>query len=341
MFQLQDRNVLGDIISQIISYIPQLVGALIVLLVGWIVGRLLGRIVTMVLKKADIGRFVPSGEDDGRGDTDDGKGVGLSRGLGKLVKYYVYFIAVLAAAEILAIPMLTELLSDVGTYLPAIFGAVLILLLGLVVGRILEDIIADLISGFGFDLHLEGTPLERITGRRGIGGLIGQVVALYVYFIALLAAAGTLNITILSNLLNTITVYIPQLIGGAAVLLAGIWLGDWLGTQIAETDRKRLTDYVGLGVKAIVYYLVITMALQTAGFNASILNTLFVIAMTALFGSLALAFIIAAGVGGALGSKDYIADNIADWMREARRSASFEDEDSDMSGESGFEPPSD
>ncbi|WP_233738246.1 mechanosensitive ion channel [Halocatena pleomorpha] len=340
MFQLRDRNVLGDILSQIISYIPQLIAALIVLLVGWIVGRLLGRIVTTVLKKADVERFVPGGDGDGRDGTDGG-GVGLARGLGKLVKYYVYFIAVLAAAEILAIPMLTELLSDVGAYLPVILAAVVILLVGFIIGRVLEDIIADLIGGLGFDMHLTGTPLERLTERRGIGGLIGQLVALYVYFIALVAAADTLNISVLSNLLNTITVYIPQLIGGAAVLLVGIWIGDWLGTQVAETDHSKLTDYVGIGVKVIVYYLVITMALQTAGFNASILNTLFVIAMAALFGSLAIAFIIAAGVGGALGSKDYIADNIADWMRNARQSMSFEDEGSDTSGESGFEPPSD
>lgn len=338
MFQLRDTNIIGDVVSQIMSFIPQLIGAIIVLLVGWIVGRLLGRIVTTVLKKADIDRFV-----HGNGDESDEEesGARLASGIGKLVKYYVYYLAVLAAAEILAVSILTQLLSDIGAYLPVILGAVGILIVGFVVGRVLEDIIADIIGGFGFDPYLDGTPLERLTAQRGIGSLVGWIVALYIYFITLLAAADTLNITILSNLLTTITVYIPQLIGGAAVLLVGIWIGDWLGTQIAETDHSNLTDYVGIGVKVIVYYLIITMALQTAGFNASILNTLFVIAMTALFGSIAIAFIIAAGVGGALGSKDYIADNIAGWMSDLRQSVSIEDEDSDMSGESGFEPPSD
>ncbi len=335
--QLSDQNVIGDTISQVVSYIPQIVGAILVLLVGWIVGRLLGMVVTTVLKKADIGRFV-RGSALGGADEEDG-GVGLASGLGKLVKYYVYYLAVLAAADVLSIPILTELLSDIGGYLPVILGAVLILVLGFVVGRILEDVIADIIGGFGFDAHLRGTPLERLTARRGIGGFIGWIVALYVYFIALLAAADTLNIAILSDLLATITAYIPQLIGGLVVLLVGVWIGDWLGGLVADTDRSRLTDYVGIGVKVFVYYLVITIALQTAGFGASILNALFVIVMTALFGSLALAFIIAVGVGGALGSKDYIADNIAGWMGSARESVSIEDEDSEGLGDSGFEPP--
>lgn len=336
MFQLRDRSVLGGVVSDIVSYIPQLVGAILILLVGWIVGRLLGGVVTTVFKKADIDRFVQS---DGDESEDEESAVGLASGLGKLVKYFVYYLAVLAAADVLNVPILTELLSDIGAFLPVLLGAVAILVVGFVVGRVLEDIIADIIGGFGVDPHLEGTPLERLTTRRGIGGFVGWIVALYVYFITLLAVADALNITILSNLLSTITVYLPQLIGGVAVLLVGIWVGDWLGTLVADTDQRRLTDYVGTGVKVLVYYLVVTMALQTAGFDASILSSLFIIVMTALFGALALAFIIAAGVGGALGSKDYIADNIDAWMSNARESVSIEDEDSDI-GDSGFEPPS-
>lgn len=336
LFQLRDQDIIGSTVSEVISFIPQLIGAIIVLLVGWIVGRLLGKLVTTVLEKAGIDQFVRGNGDE---SAEDESGVGLASGLGKLVKYYVYYLAVLAAADVLNVPVLTEVLSDIGAYLPVILGAAIILVVGFVIGRILEDIIADIIGSFGVDPHLEGTPLERLTARRGVGGFVGWIVALYVYFIALLAAADTLDIAILSDLLSTITAYIPQLIGGVVVLLVGIWIGDWLGELVADADRRRLTDYVGLSVKVFVYYVVITVALQTAGFNASILNTLFVIAMTALFGSFALAFIIAAGVGGALGSKEYIADNIDDWMDSARQSVSIEDGNSDRLDDSGFEPP--
>lgn len=335
--QLGGQNILGTITSQVASFLPRLVAAIIVLIIGWIIGRLVGGLVTRILQRADLGRFVrgtPLGDGDGDGD-------GLSRALGKLLKYYIYYLAILAAANILGIQILSQLLSDIGAYLPVILGAAVILVIGFVIGRVLEDIIADLIGGFGFDPHLEETPLESLTRDRGIGGFVGQIVALYVYFLAVLAAADTLNIPILSQLLTTITAYIPQLIGGLIVLLVGIWLGDWVGRQVAGTDRRRLTDYVGVGVKIFVYYITITIALQTAGFGASILNTLFTIVMTALFGALAIAFIIAVGVGGALGSKDYIADNIADWVEGARESVSIEDDESDsgFSNEGGFESP--
>lgn len=336
VLQLGGEQILGDIASDVASFLPRLVAAIIVLIVGWILGRLLGGVVTTVLQEANFGRFVrgtPLGDKDSDGE-------GLSRGLGKLLKYFIYYLAVLAAADILGIRILTQLLSDIGAYLPVILGAAIILVIGFIIGRVLEDIIADLIGGFGFDVHLRGTPLEGLTARRGLGGLIGQIVALYVYFLTLIAAADTLNIPILSGLLTTITAYIPQFIGGFIVLLVGIWLGDWIGTQIADTDTRRLTDLIGTGIKIFIYYLTITMALQTAGFEASILNTLFTIVMTALFGALAIAFIIAVGVGGALGSKEYIADNISDWVEGAQESVSLEDSGSDRSGDTGgFESP--
>lgn len=335
VLQLGGQDILGNIISNVASFIPRLVAAIIVLIVGWIVGRLVGGLVTRILQKADLGRFVqgtPMGDSDGGGD-------GLSRALGKLLKYYIYYLAVLAAANILGIQILTQLLSDIGAYLPVILGAAVILVIGFIIGRVLEDIIADLIEGFGVDPHLEGSPLESLTTDRGIGGFIGQIVALYVYFLTVLAAADTLNIPILSELLTTITAYIPQLIGGLVVLLVGIWLGDWIGGRVADTDRRRLTDYVGVGVKIFIYYITVTIALQTSGFNARILNTLFTIIMTALFGALAIAFIIAVGGGGALGSKDYIADNIAGWVESAQESVSIEEDESGFSDEGGFEPP--
>lgn len=330
------QSTLDQISSTILSFIPTIIAAIIILIIGWIIGKLIGGAVTRII--GGIGGALPLDEEDAET---------LASALGKLLKYYIYYLAFLAAANILGIQILSKLLSSIGAYLPVILGAAVILAIGFIIGRILEDIIADIVGEFGLDSALRGTPLEGLVEKRGLGGLIGKVVALYVYFLTILAAADTLQISIISDFLSQITAYIPQLVGGLAVLLIGIWLGDLIGDIVADMDTRKLTNYVGLGVKVLIYYLTATIALQTAGFSVTILRTFFTIIVSAIAYALAIAFIIAVGVGGALGSKDYIAENIGDWVEGAQESVSLEEEEgendegngSDFSNDTDFESP--
>ncbi|EMA45420.1 hypothetical protein C449_07345 [Halococcus saccharolyticus DSM 5350] len=91
---------------------------------------------------------------------------------------------------------------------------------------------------------------------------------------------------------------------------------------MASADRSRAADIAGLVVQLFVYYIVIVFALDTAGFDTSVLTTLFASFVMALFGALGLAAAIAIGIGLGWGSKDCVADNIDGWMRRARRGAS-------------------
>ncbi len=326
ILQLSDTSAIGATIVEVVAYVPRLIGALLVLLVGWLVGKFIGRIVTRILSRADLGRVTPgdrsvSDEDE---QADDSTPVhtdtaGIASAVGTLITYYIYYLAVVSAADILRIRIVTDLLSQIGAYLPVLFGAALVLVVGVIVGRLLEAVIVDLLDGMGIDKELAGTPLAKLTGDRSFGWLVGRLVAVYVYVVALLAAADALNIGVLSSMLSTITHYLPQLVGGAVVLLVGIWLGDWLGAAIAN-EAGSFARASSLAVKGFVYYLVVTIALQTAGFDAGILSTLLMIVTTAVVGALALAFIVAVGVGGALGSKEYIAENIDGWVESARQS---------------------
>lgn len=319
LLQLQSQDPVNEMAETIISFIPDLLGAILILVIGGIVGLVLGGVVASVLEKVGLDQYV-------RGTPlDNGESRRLSRAVGTLVKYFVYYITLMAVAGFLGIQVLSDLLSNIGSYLPVILGAVGILIVGFIIGRVLEDIVADLVGGFGVEPYLDGTPLENLTKERGLGGLVGQVVALYVYFLTILAVADTLQIPVLSGLLTSITTYIPQLIGALVILLVGIWLGDWVGKIVADTDGSKLTTYAGVGVKVLIYYITVTITLQRAGFDASILTTFFTIVVGAIAGALAIAFIIAVGVGGALGSKDYIADNIADWVESAQESVAIEE----------------
>jgi hypothetical protein len=310
---------LSQTIGEILTFLPVLISAIVVLIVGFVIGRVLGGIVTRILERIGLSRYAQGTplEQAGSGDA------GFEQALGTLVAYYVYFVTVLAAADILQIPILSQLLAQLGAFLPTIIGAIVVLVLGFIVGRVVGDIVADLISGFGLGRFLQGTPLARFSDREGeFGSIVGTLISYYVYFLTILTAANVLQIAVLSRLLSQFAGYLPTLLGGLAVLIAGILIAEFVGDLVANTDRRRITSVLGIAVKVFIYYMTATLALDTIGFQTDVLTNLFNVFVVALFGSLGLAVAIGLGIGIGYGSREYIANNIREWVSGAQDAVS-------------------
>lgn len=310
---------LQQVIGDVLAFVPTVIAAIIVLVVGFIVGRILGGIVARILRRIGLDQYTRGTALD---EISDGDG-GLERALGKVVAYYVYFVTLLAAANVLGIAVLSRLLSDLGAYLPVILGAIVILVIGFIVGRVIGNLVAGFISGFGLGRFLQETPLERFADEEGeFGRIVGKIVAYYVYFVTLLAAADVLEIAVLSRLLSVFAGYIPALIAGVIVLIVGILVAEFVEDLIAESDRRQVTDYTGLAVKVFIYYITVTLALDTIGFDTTVLTTLFTAVVVAFLGALAVALAIGMGIGIGFGSREYISENIDRWAAQARESLS-------------------
>ena len=326
--QASFTDMITETIGDVIAYIPTIVGVLLILVVGYIIGRVLGGIVTRVVQRIGLDKFAKgtalssSGED------------GLARALGKLVAYYVYFVTVVAAASVLEIDALSSLLADLGSFLPVILGAIVVLVIGFIVGRFVGSAVADLVGSFGIGPYLRGTPFERFGDTEGeFGRLVGTVVTYYIYLLTLVAVADIIEIGPLSELLNTFAGYFPALVAGLLVLLVGIWLAERVAALISGTDESRAMDLAGLAVKILIYYITITIALGTIGFEIDPLTSLFTTFMVAFLGALALALAIGIGVAVGLGGKDYVAENIDGWMGQARSVAELDENESGDSTE--------
>lgn len=307
---LQITDAIEQTVADAVAYLPNVVGALVILLVGYVVGRVLGGIVTRVVHRIGLGRYT-----EGTAMDDIGSGDGVARALGTVVAYYVYFVAILAAADVLQIPQLTTLLSDLASFLPVVLGALVVLVAGFVVGRIVGDIVTDVVSGFSIGPYLAETPLEPLGDTEGeFGRLVGKLVTYYIYLLTLVAVADILAIGALSTLLNDFAGYLPALFAGLLVLLVGIWAAERVGDLVSESDEGRTARIAGTVVKVFIYYLTVTIALSTIGVEIAPLTNLFTAFVVAFFGALAIALAIGIGVAVGLGGQDYVAENIDDWM---------------------------
>lgn len=314
---------ISQTIADVIAYLPTVVGALLILVVGYVVGRILGGVVRRVIQRLGIDRYSAGTAMEDVGGEDS-----IAHGLGKLVSYYVYFVAIVAAADVLDIALLTELLAELGAYLPVLLGALIVLVIGFVVGRFVGDIVADLVGGFSIGRHFRETPLESLGDQEGeFGRIVGIAVAYYIYLITLLAVADILNVGALSAFLDDLVAYLPALVGGLLVLLVGIWVAERVAGLVADVGDSRGTDVAAVVVKVFIYYLAATIALATIGFEIALLTSLFTGFVVAFFGALALALAIGIGVAVGLGGQEYVADNIDGWMGTMKESVREEDEE--------------
>jgi hypothetical protein len=312
-------------VERVIEYLPTLFGAAGILAIGLIVGKFLGGVVARLARRAGIGHYT-----DATGVQGVDRNDGIARGIGKLVAYYVYLVALLAAADVLGIQELTDLLSTLGSYAPVVLGALAVLIVGFIAGRVIGELVAGLVSDFGVGRYLRETPLEDVGDEYSLSYLVGKVVTYYVYLLSLLAAADILNVDALSALLNRFASYLPALTAGLLVLLVGIWLAERAAAIVEDSDDGRATYLASLGVKLLVYYVTVTIALSTLGIDVSVLTDLFTTVVVTFFGALGLALAIGVGLAFGLGGQEFVAENIDDWA--ASITGTLDEEEDDPGG---------
>jgi len=125
---------------------PRLVGAAALLAVGWLLA-ILTRILASRLTQA-LGRMVPGGILR-RGLPPPTIARQVSDLVGLIVFWGVLLFFVAAAADTLGLPVLSTSLAGIGYYLPRLLGALLILVLGLVVGNLAREGVAAAASAAG------------------------------------------------------------------------------------------------------------------------------------------------------------------------------------------------
>lgn len=208
-----------------------------------------------------------------------------------------------------------EAIAAVINFLPELLGALIILLLGWAIGRVVGGVIQRLVDRSQLDRLVMETPLGGALGgtEAAISWSLGRVGAYFVYALAILAAADALAIDLLSEWVAAAVSYLPAFIAGALIIVAGFVLADFLADVVSNTEmvtNTRYTDAFADGLRIFLYFVVVVMGLGTMGVDTAILNTF---AQATAWG-LAAGVALAIGIGFGLGSRDYVAANINEWL---------------------------
>jgi len=117
-------------------------------------------------------------------------------------------------------------LNQLGTWIPKLVGALIILVVGYIIARMVGKVVARALSRLGADRALSTHSLGRLRDQHvpalQPSRLIGRVAFWFIFALAILAAVSTLGIAALSDAVASITAYIPNVIAALLILIVAI-----------------------------------------------------------------------------------------------------------------------
>lgn len=202
-------------------------------------------------------------------------------------------------------------------FVPKLIGALVVMGVGVLVARTAALIIRKVLERVGFDRI--GDKLNEIDFIRQLqteiklSHIVAQVLYYFVLLVFITAATETLGVKAITDMVRSLTEFIPRLIAAAIMLQVGVLLADALRKAVVGLcESFNIASGKLLGMVVFSFFLVVTIisALGQAGINTELLESSF----NLIIGGVIFAF--AAGYG--LASRDVMANILSSFYSKSR-----------------------
>jgi hypothetical protein len=192
---------ISNALNTFLAAIPQVIGALLIVIIGWIVAGILARLVTAGLRRTSVDRLFA--EHAGPVYGEQTSAFEPSVVAGEIVKWIIRLVFLVAAANVLGMPQVSQLLNEVLLWIPNLIVAAVILLVAPLLGRFVRGLIEVGAGQMGFT-----------NGR-----LLGRIAEIAIVAFAVVIAIDQIGIA--ADLVNTLFVGVV----GALALAFGLAFG--------------------------------------------------------------------------------------------------------------------
>ncbi|MCO5052657.1 MAG: mechanosensitive ion channel [Verrucomicrobiae bacterium] len=301
------------LLNKVFEFLPNLVSAGAIGLVGWFIARVAQRLVQSLLVAAGADQL--------------GEKWGLNASLGKqklsgvlgLVVYFVILVPVLISAlAALKLDVITQPASDmlgkILGALPNVIGALVILLIATLIGKVVSGLVTNLLAGLGFNnvlvrLGLTKTPAQ---GKQAPAAIIGLLVFAVILLFASIAAAELLEFQAVGTLIKDFIGFAGHVIMGVVILGLGLWLAEFVSKAIATASSRHAAGLATF-TRIVILALAGAMALRQTGLANDIVNLAFGLTL----GAVAVATALAFGLGG----RETASRMLEDWSKRSKENS--------------------
>jgi len=183
---------------------------------------------------------------------------------------------------------------------------VLIMFIGVVVADLLGKVLRIFFKEIKLEKHLQSHGVDDAFVGFTFSDIVVSILKLYVVVAFLGIAADVIKVPMITYLAAQTIGYLPSLVQGLIVLLAGLLAGDYITDKMKESKKIPFINPLAILVELFIAYnaLVIAMPMLLPSADPSLLIWSFLVVLAALAFALGLGAAIAIG----LGMKDVVAD---------------------------------
>ena len=206
--------------------------------------------------------------------------------------------------------------EQIGSVLPALIGAAVILLTGYFLAVQIQRWADDTLKRVDFNRMASAGGLDQAVERAG--SRLDPVRALtkllfwLIMLVVILLASTALGLESINEMFGLMLSFIPTLIAGIVIVILGMIVGEFVrGLIVASAGQVEGVPILAKLAKSAVVVIAIFMALQQVGVAEEIVTSAFIL----ILGAIALA----AGLAFGLGNRELAGEITRKWYEEGRR----------------------
>ncbi len=206
--------------------------------------------------------------------------------------------------------------EQVGSVVPALLGAALILLVGYFLARQMQRWVDETLKRLDFNRVAAARGLDAVVERAGSRldpiRALAKLIFWLVMLVVILLASSALGLEGVSQMLGTMLAFIPTLIAGIVIIILGMIVGEFVrGLIVASAGGVAGVPTLAKIAKGAVVLIAVFMALQQVGVAEEIVTSAF----TLIVGAVALAVGLAFG----LGNRELAGEITRRWYEQGQR----------------------
>ena len=185
-------------------------------------------------------------------------------------------------------------------YIPAIAGAIVILIVGWLIAKLVEAVIVRVLKAVRLDVASDKAGVSNILAQGEIKLTISELIGAVIYWIVILVviatALGTLNLTVAAEMVSKLVDYVPNILIAIFILVAGAFIADFVAAVVRTTAGNAGINKASLlakVTKAIIVIFAVVVAIE----QLKIASTLIVLAVNIILISIGVGIALAFGLG--------------------------------------------
>ena len=218
---------------KIMGYVPTVIEALLLLLIAFLCATLVKALVKKTLTLVKIDEI----------KVDDKSKINLSDFFAKIFYLLTFALFVPGIFDKLGLTRIGQpivsMMDKFLSYLPNIMAAIIILVIGLCIAKIVRDILIPVFKSLNVDKYVEKLGVKQ-DSKATVSEVLGNLVYALILIPVVIAALDSLKIEAISKpateMLNNILVFIPRI----AITIAIVFVGKFIATLAGELLEKLL-----------------------------------------------------------------------------------------------------